>query len=111
MAGLAVIGAFLQDRELGVRMVAERGQSTDVTIRPLARVSKGVTYAGYWAVDKGMTYERVCGIIGTEGIEISRSEIAGYTTIMYVWKNRDGSNMNAMFQDGGLVSKAQFGLH
>jgi hypothetical protein len=29
---------------------------------------------------------------------------------MYSWKNRNGSNMNAMFQDGELVTKAQFGL-
>lgn len=36
--------------------------------------------------------------------------IAGYTTVMYEWKNDDGSNMNARFQNGGLVNKAQFGL-
>ena len=29
---------------------------------------------------------------------------------MYSWKNANGSNMNAMFQDGRLISKAQFGL-
>jgi TM2 domain-containing membrane protein YozV len=36
--------------------------------------------------------------------------VLGYTTIMYSWKNPDGSNMSAMFQNGELVSKAQFGL-
>lgn len=29
---------------------------------------------------------------------------------MYSWVNFDGSNANAMFQNGELVMKAQFGL-
>jgi hypothetical protein len=29
---------------------------------------------------------------------------------MYSWKNADGSNMSAMFQNGQLIAKAQFGL-
>jgi hypothetical protein len=29
---------------------------------------------------------------------------------MYAWQNADGSNMNAMFQNDRLISKAQFGL-
>lgn len=43
-------------------------------------------------------------------VELCRSDLAGHTTVMYAWKNRNGSNMSAMFQDGALVSKAQFGL-
>jgi hypothetical protein len=37
-------------------------------------------------------------------------ELAGIKTVMYSWQNPDGSNMNAMFQDDKLVSKAQFML-
>jgi hypothetical protein len=29
---------------------------------------------------------------------------------MYSWQNDSGSNMNAMFQNGKLVNKAQLGL-
>jgi len=57
-----------------------------------------------------MTYLNVMLIIGDPGEEISRSDIAGYTTIMYSWVNSNGSKMNAMFQNNSLVSKAQFGL-
>jgi hypothetical protein len=57
-----------------------------------------------------MSYESVCAVIGADGEERSRSDIAGYTTIMYSWKNADGSNMSAMFQNGQLIAKAQFGL-
>jgi hypothetical protein len=34
----------------------------------------------------------------------------GYVSVMYIWKNSDGSNMNALFQNGKLLNKAQFGL-
>jgi hypothetical protein len=59
-----------------------------------------------------MTYEEVTKILGS-GKEISRTEISGLpTTVMYQWEKYSGlKNMNAMFQDGKLVSKAQFGLN
>jgi len=69
-----------------------------------------VTLAEYEQVREGMTYEQVRSIIGTPGQELSRSDLAGYTTVMYSWSNPNGSNMNAMFQNGRLVNKAQFGL-
>jgi hypothetical protein len=43
-------------------------------------------------------------IKGVEGF------LPGIDTIMYVWKNPDGSNMNAVFQNEKMVSKAQIGL-
>lgn len=69
-----------------------------------------VTLAEYKQVREGMTYEQVRNIIGAAGEELSRSDLAGYTTVMYSWSNPNGSNMNAMFQNGRLVNKAQFGL-
>lgn len=36
--------------------------------------------------------------------------MASIETVMYQWVNRNGSNMNAMFQNNKLVQKAQFGL-
>jgi hypothetical protein len=69
-----------------------------------------VSLAEYEQIREGLTYEDVCAIIGDSGQELSRSEIAGYSSVMYSWKNENGSNMNAMFQNGKLVTKAQFGL-
>lgn len=69
-----------------------------------------VTGVKYERIQEGMTYDQVLAIIGSAGEELSRSDIAGYTTVMYSWKNSNGSNMNAMFQNGKLVNKAQFGL-
>lgn len=70
-----------------------------------------VTLAEYEQLRGGMTYEEAVAVIGTPGEELSRSEVAGYTTVMYTWSNAGGSNMNAMFQDGALITKAQLGLH
>lgn len=69
-----------------------------------------ITRAKYDRIEEGMSYEQVRTVIGEAGEEISRSSLAGYTTVMYAWKNSNGSNMNAMFQNGRLVNKAQFGL-
>ena len=73
------------------------------------RLSK-ITAEEYARLESGMSYRQAVAIIGEEGEELSRTDMAGYTTIMYGWTNWDGSNANAMFQNGALVSKAQFGL-
>ena len=57
-----------------------------------------------------MSYEEVVRILGSEGKEISRSDIADINTVMYAWEGSGIANMNAMFQKGKLVTKAQFGL-
>jgi hypothetical protein len=60
----------------------------------------------------GMTYRDAVKILGCEGDEVSRTEMAGFRTVIYAWKGSmwSGANMNAMFQNDRLVSKAQFGL-
>lgn len=69
-----------------------------------------VTRTEYERIKEGMTYDQVKAIIGAPGEELSRSNMAGYMTVMYSWTNANGSNMNAMFQNGALINKAQFGL-
>ena len=69
-----------------------------------------VTRHEYEQVGEGQTYEEVTAIIGEPGREISSSDLAGMRTVMYSWSNSDGSNMNAVFQDGKLITRAQFGL-
>lgn len=69
-----------------------------------------VTRAEYEQLAEGISYARAAEIIGAPGEEISRADIAGSSTVMYAWKNSNGSNMNAMFQNGKLITKAQLGL-
>lgn len=66
--------------------------------------------AAFKALKAGMSYEQAVSIIGCEGSEMSRSEMAGYVTIMYGWSGGFMANMNAMFQNNKLVTKAQLGL-
>jgi hypothetical protein len=69
-----------------------------------------VTLDEYQRLEDGISYREAVEIIGTDGDEVSRSDVAGYRTVMYSWSNSGGSNMNAMFQNDKLVNKAQFGL-
>jgi len=85
--------------------------------RPTSAPSPRVTKAKYDAVQEGMSYAEVVRIIGFSGVEQSSSKIDGapgvmpsISTKMYSWQNPFGSNMNAIFQNDRLVSKAQFGL-
>lgn len=54
-----------------------------------------------------MSYRQVRLIIGADGEEVSRSEAAGATTVIYAWRNPGGSSRQATFQNGHLVHKAQ----
>ncbi|PSJ57400.1 hypothetical protein C7I85_22715 [Mesorhizobium soli] len=58
-----------------------------------------------------MSYTQAVLVLGCKGDELSQSEMAGFVTVMYMWDGSGfGGNMNAMFQNGRLIAKAQFGL-
>jgi hypothetical protein len=88
------------------------GSFTNVTNFPMNLGTSLASMEDFNTLQAGMSYSQVCDIVGDQGTEMSRSEIAGYQTIMYSWNGNGilGANMTAMFQNGKLVSKAQFGL-
>lgn len=76
-----------------------------------------VTFEEYERIEVGMSYKQVVEIIGSNGEELSRNKIEGIPgvmesveTVMYQWMNKNGANMNAMFQNDKLIQKAQYGL-
>ncbi len=71
-----------------------------------------ITLDEFNRIEMGMAYDEVVGIIGSYGAELSRSEIAGYTTVILMWEGSGthGANANVTFQNGSVISKAQFGL-
>ncbi|PZR93582.1 MAG: hypothetical protein DI537_10235 [Stutzerimonas stutzeri] len=80
-----------------------------------AAANECATKAAYDRMTTGMSYKQVVSLLGCDGEEISSSEMAGHKTVMYMWvgsgvSSLSGANMNAMFQNDKLVSKAQFGL-
>jgi len=72
-----------------------------------------VTKEEFDKIQTGMTYEEVIKIVGFEGELNSQVDIGAgeqYKTEIYTWANPGGSNMNATFQGGKVISKAQIGL-
>jgi Domain of Unknown Function with PDB structure (DUF3862) len=70
-----------------------------------------VTLKQYQQLQTGMSYSQVRSILGCEGSEMSKVDMAGYKTVMYMWQGDSvGASMNVMLQNDRLVSKAQFGL-
>lgn len=82
-----------------------------VLLSPLAQ--DYITKSQFDAVQPGMSYSDVSGIMGVGGELLSTTNIGddSYKTDMYVWYGkRTGANCNITFQGGKVVSKAQFGL-
>lgn len=73
---------------------------------------ESITLAKFRQLQDGMSYAQAVEILGREGVEQSRSNLAGTVTVMYQWANPGimAGNMNAMFQNDRLITKAQFGL-
>jgi hypothetical protein len=70
-----------------------------------------VSLANYKNLTAGMSYAAARRALGCEGTEISRSDAAGFSSVMYSWNGSAlGGNMNAMFQNDRLINKSQFGL-
>lgn len=68
--------------------------------------------AAFNQIRDGMSISQVEGIIGCRGEVLSETNMGGIRTVMFAWAGSGGmgANMNAMFQSGRLVMKAQFGL-
>lgn len=58
----------------------------------------------------GMTYDEVVAIVGPPDSLMAENEIGNLRTVVYMWKGGIMANANMTFQNGKLVSKAQFGL-
>lgn len=71
-----------------------------------------ITLAKFNSIRTGMTYQQVVQILGKDGTLMSENQIMDIHTAMYSWENPGvlEGNMNAMFQNNSLISKAQFML-
>lgn len=76
-----------------------------------------VTFEEYEKISNEMSYQQVVQLIGVEGEELSRNKIEGIPgvmesveTVMYQWINKNGTGMNAIFQNDKLFQKSQSGL-
>lgn len=109
-----IVGGVVALAFLGTIVIGMRSCSSAVSNASSVTGSKGsATLAKFGQVQAGMTYAEVVKIIGGEGAEMSRVEMPGMgEMVVYAWDGEGalGANMNATFQGGRLVSKAQAGL-
>lgn len=54
-------------------------------------------------VKPGMTAEQTAQTLGARGLLVDSSTLAGTTVRTYQWTNRDGSTIDAKFQNGKLI--------
>lgn len=97
-------------------LILALGVSAQIAAGAAAYQKPGVTRENFLKIKDGMSYAQVVEIIGKEGEVLSETYLAGTSTVMYGWKpsNADrqprGANMNVLFQNDKVVSKAQAGL-
>lgn len=98
LIGVIVVNVFVAP---GVKEAAE-GVEQYLRIAEM----RAATLAEFYQLQPGMTYRQVCQIIGSDGVLVSDVTMAGYHTAMYQWEGYGqlGANMNAMFQNGRLIS-------
>lgn len=69
------------------------------------------SYEEYLQIEDGMSYADVVEIIGSDGIEQSRSSASGSTAVVYKWEgDMKYSNVIVEFLNDAVISKAQSGL-
>jgi hypothetical protein len=103
-AALLALASGGNNQGIGVD-VAERSP------RRSAPAACGATMDEFSQLRVGMTYEQVREIIGCDGEVQSHVSLVGIDSTMYGWRGAGrwlAGNMNATFQNGHLVSKAQF---
>lgn len=106
LVGIAVLGAIAGPPEDSVEDVG-------AAVEPAAPVNAPtISAAEFAALQTGMSYDDAAAIIGSPGELLSENEIAGTRTQMFQWEGEGGfgANANAMFQNGKLIQKSQFGL-
>lgn len=98
---------------------SSQSQPSKAQVERARRESAKATLTEFNALTTGMTYAEVVRIIGSEGTVMSSTHTDGIPgimdpidTVMYTWEGSGGfgANMNAMFQNDKLMSKAQLGL-
>ena len=118
-AGLVLVAIFayatVRAVVTDVPATASPKQETRQAVVPSAKAAPepcGATMQEFNRLQTGMTIGDVNRIIGCPGTELSRAEFGGSSTVMFMWEGTGSwlGNMNATFQDGRLMAKAQMGL-
>jgi len=85
--------------------------TADASVLAVAE-SCGATLVEFYELEIGMSYVAARDIIGCDGEVISQVSLGGTNSVMVSWNAQTAmfGSMNATFQNGQLVSRAQFRL-
>jgi hypothetical protein len=72
--------------------------------------STGLTKEKFGQLKNGMSYKQVAEIIGSEGEEVSMSEVGRYKVASYKWQGPDFQMIICVFNNDKMTSKTQANL-
>ena len=76
----------------------------------MTAASPVVTMGQFQSISEGMSVDEVKSIMRSDGeLQVSNA-MPGYTGEIRMWQNPDGSNMSIQFQNGKVITRAQYGL-
>lgn len=101
---LAVIGAALGGGKGNSGTASKPSSSTASTTT--VQDNKKYSMDKFNQIKMDMTYAQVKAILG-DGTEDSSTDIGGVKSVMYSWKNSDGSNISVTLQGDKVDTKAQ----
>ncbi|MBU4348185.1 DUF3862 domain-containing protein [Patescibacteria group bacterium] len=79
--------------------------------KPVEKKATGVSLDQFNRLQEGMSYQEVVAILGSPGELQSSQDLAGYKTVMYMWKgNSLMGNLTAIFQNDKMIQRSQFAL-
>ncbi|MCD9187366.1 MAG: DUF3862 domain-containing protein [Pyrinomonadaceae bacterium] len=83
---------------------------TNPSATPAAKENAGISMDKYNQLKNGMSYKQAVAVMGSEGEEMSSSEIGNYKTVSYKWSGDNFQFVFAVFQNDKMLSKSQSGL-
>ena len=81
--------------------------AANTTDTPKTNSGAEISMAKYEQIKNGMTYADAVRILGSEGSEVSSSEIGKYKTATYKWDGANYSFIILTFQNDKLIFKTQ----
>jgi hypothetical protein len=92
------------EREAFKRKMEEQYAAADAAREAKRPKMNAVNYA---KIQMGMSYDDVVAIVGNPTEELSRTEMAGTSAVVFMWRSGFIGNATIMFQDGKAVTKSQ----
>jgi hypothetical protein len=109
-ARLAKVNALAEANQAQLALDEERWKAEREEREAVEAARPQMNATNFGRIREGMTYEEVVAIVGEPSQLLSSSQIGDIQIKMYQWNAGIVANANAMFQDGKMISKAQFGL-